>query len=131
VVGGVCSGVVECGGVDRRAVSNESIIEALSVEDPATLTSPEASAFRRLADAMGDDRQALIAQASSIFRGEIALRRIAAPTLVLAGDADPLAVRPEVLVAAIPDAELRMLAGNHMQAVADPIFTKSIVDFLA
>jgi pimeloyl-ACP methyl ester carboxylesterase len=131
VVGGVGSGVVECGGVDRRAVSNESIIEALSVEDPATLASPEAVAFRHLADAIGDDRRALIAQASSIFRGEIALGRIAAPTLVLAGDADPLAVRPQVLVAAIPHAELRILAGNHMQAVADPSFAKSIVDFLA
>jgi len=131
VVGGVGSGVVECGGVDRRAVSNESIIEALSVEDPATLASAEAAAFRRLADAMGDDREALIAQASSIFRGEIPLGRIAAPTLVLAGDADPLAVRPEVLVAAIPDAELRILTGDHMQAVADPGFAQSIVDFLA
>jgi pimeloyl-ACP methyl ester carboxylesterase len=131
VVGGVGSGVVECGGVDRRAVSNESIIEALSVEDPATLASAEAAAFRRLADAMGDDRDALIAQASSIFRGEIPLARIAAPTLVLAGDADPLAVRPEVLVAAIPHAELRILTGDHMQAVADPGFAQSIVDFLA
>jgi pimeloyl-ACP methyl ester carboxylesterase len=32
VVGGVGSGVIECGGVDRRAVSNESIIEALRAE---------------------------------------------------------------------------------------------------
>jgi pimeloyl-ACP methyl ester carboxylesterase len=131
VVGGVGSGVIECGGVDRRAVSNESIIEALRVENPATLASPEAAAFRRLADAMGGDREALVAQASSIFRGEIQLERIAAPTLVLAGDADPLAVRPEVLAAAIPQATLRILSGNHMQAVADPRFAKSIVDFLA
>jgi pimeloyl-ACP methyl ester carboxylesterase len=131
VVGGVGSGVVECGGVDRRAVSNESIIQALLAEDPATLEAPQAAAFRRLADALGADREALVAQASSIFRGEIALAQITAPTLVLAGDADPLAVRPEVLVAAIPDATLRILAGNHMQAVADPDFKSSIVEFLA
>jgi pimeloyl-ACP methyl ester carboxylesterase len=131
VVGGVGSGVIECGGVDRRAVSNESIIEALRVEDPATLEAPQAAAFRALADALGADRQALVAQASSIFRGEIALDRIAAPTLILAGDADPLAVRPEVLAAAIPDATLRILVGNHIGALADPGFTRSIVDFLA
>jgi pimeloyl-ACP methyl ester carboxylesterase len=131
VVGGVGSGVVECGGVDRRAVSNESIIQALRADDPATPQAPEAKAFRTLADALGGDREALVAQASSIFRGEIALDRIVAPTLVLAGDADPLAVRPEVLAAAIPNATLRMLAGNHMQAVADPAFTRSIVEFLA
>jgi pimeloyl-ACP methyl ester carboxylesterase len=131
VLGGVGSGVIECGGVDRRAVSNESIIEALRAEEPSTLEAPQAAAFRRLADALGADREALIAQASSIFRGEIALERITAPTLVLAGDSDPLAVRPEVLVAAIPDATLRILTGNHMQAVADPGFTSSIVEFLA
>jgi len=131
VVGGVGSGVIECGGVDRRAVSNESIIEALSAEDPASLRSPEASAFRGLADALGADREALIAQASSIYRGNIALGAITAPTLVLAGDADPLAVRPEVLAEAIPDATLRIVSGNHIEAIADPSFTRSIVDFLA
>jgi pimeloyl-ACP methyl ester carboxylesterase len=131
VLGGVGSGVIECGGVDRRAVSNESIIEALSTHDPETLTTPEARAFRKLADALGADREALLAQASSIFRGEIALDRITAATLILAGDADPLAVRPEVLAEAIADAELRILSGNHMSAVADPAFTRSIVDFIA
>lgn len=131
VVGGVGSGVVECGGVDRRAVSNESIIEALSTEDPSTLKAPEAAAFRGLADALDADREALIAQASSVFRGNIALERISAPTLVLAGDADPLAVRPEVLADAIPDATLRIVAGNHMEAVVDLSFRQSIVDFLA
>jgi pimeloyl-ACP methyl ester carboxylesterase len=130
-VGGVGSGVIECGGVDRRAVSNESIIEALSAEDSSTLAVPQALAFRTLADALGADRQALVAQASSIFRGEIALARITAPALVLAGESDPLAVRPEILAAAIPNATLRMLAGNHVEAVADPSFTSSIVDFLA
>ena len=130
VVGGVGSGVIECGGVDRRAVSNESIIEALSSEDPSRLEAP-AAAFRTLADTVGADRKALLAQASSIYRGEISAQRISAPTLVLAGDADPLAVRPEVLVDAIPDATLQIVSGDHMQAIGDPSFTASIVDFLA
>src|ERR1039458_5047255 len=63
--GGVRAGVIECGGVDRRAVSNESIVEALSVDDPASVISPEAAAFRALADALDGDRQALVAQARS------------------------------------------------------------------
>jgi pimeloyl-ACP methyl ester carboxylesterase len=131
VVGGIGSGVIECGGVDRRAVSNESIIEALRVEDPSTLQESGAQAFRALADALEADREALVAQASSVFRGHIALERISAPTLVLAGDADPLAVRPEVLAAAIPDATLRILSGDHIGAIADPRFTQWTVDFLA
>ena len=91
-----------------------------------------AIAFRRLADALDGDREALVAQASSIYRGEIALERISAPTLVLAGDTDPLALRPEVLVAAIPDADAADRShGDHTHAVVDPRFASSIVDFLA
>ncbi len=131
VLGGIGSGVIECGGVDRRAVPNEAIIEALSVEDPATIAMPEAAAFRTLADAIDADREALIAQASSIYRGAIALERISARTLVLAGDADPLAVRPEVLRDAIPGATLRILSGDHVGVIADPRFTQSLLDFLA
>ena len=131
VVGGVGSGVIECGGVDRRAVSNESIIEALSAADPAALGESGAGAFRALADALGADRGALVAQARSVFRGEIALDRISAPTLLLAGEADPLAVRPQVLADAIPDARLQVLSGDHAGAVLDARFSRSIVEFLA
>ncbi len=131
VLGGVGSGIVECGGVDRRAVPNEAIIDALEAEDPAGIRSPSAAAFRTLADALNGDRKALAAQARAVFRGEIALERIAAPTLLLAGDADPLAIRPEVLAEAIPDARLRILSGDHVGAIADPRFKQSIVEFLA
>jgi pimeloyl-ACP methyl ester carboxylesterase len=61
-------------------------------------------------------------------------RTVVAPDargLVLAGDADSLAVRPEMLAEAIPEATLRMVSGDHMAAIADPRFTTSIVDFLA
>ena len=132
VVGGVGAGIIECGGVDRRAMSNESVIEALSVADPAALgESGGASAFRALADALGGDRMALVAQARSVFRGQIALDRISAPTLLLAGEADPLAVRPALLAEAIPDARLQIVSGDHVGAVADAGFARSIVDFLA
>jgi pimeloyl-ACP methyl ester carboxylesterase len=131
VVGGVGSGVVECGGVDRRAVSNESIIEALAAEDPSALTGSGGSWFRALADALGADRKALLAQARARYSGGVDLASISARTLVLAGDGDPLADRPEVLVGAIPGAELRYVRGDHAGAVADPLFTSYIVDFLA
>jgi pimeloyl-ACP methyl ester carboxylesterase len=131
IIGGVGSGVIECGGVDRRAVSDESIIEALSTDDLASIETPEARAFRTLADALDSDRDALVAQARSIYRGRIALEQITAPTLILAGEEDPLAVRPETLSGEIPNATLKILAGNHIEALADPRFTQSIVDFLA
>jgi pimeloyl-ACP methyl ester carboxylesterase len=130
IVGGVGAGIIECGGVDRRAVSNDSIIDALRAEDPATIQVPGALAFRRLADAVGADREALIAQAIAVHRDHIELAHIMAPTLVLAGDEDPLAVRPEALADAIPRAKLEILRGDHLGAVADPRFTQSIVEFL-
>lgn len=131
VVGGIGSGVIECGGVDRRAVSNDSIIAALRAEDASAPTAPGASAYRALADAVGADREALVAHARSLYRGQIALERISAPTLVIAGDRDPLAVRPQVLAQAMPEAELLIVAGDHVEAVADRRFTEAIVDFLA
>jgi pimeloyl-ACP methyl ester carboxylesterase len=131
VVGGVGSGIIECGGVDRRAVPNDAIIAALEAEDPSAIREPGAAAFRMLADALNSDRKALAAQAFSIFRGDIALGDISSPTLVLAGDADPLAIRPQVLSEAIPDARLQILSGDHVGAIGDPRFKQSIVDFLA
>ena len=131
VVGGIGSGVVECGGVDRRSVSNDSIIAALRAEDASGTAAPRASPYRALADAVGADREALVAHARSLYRGGIALERISAPTLVIAGDRDPLAVRPQVLVQALPEAELRLLAGDHLEAVADRRFAQAIVEFLA
>jgi pimeloyl-ACP methyl ester carboxylesterase len=132
VIGGVGSGVVECGGVDRRIVSNESIKKALEAENSEEVAGldPAAAAFRRLADALGADRRALLAQASSIHRDGVALDQITAPLLLLAGAEDPLADRPEVLVAEIPDAHLRLLSGDHMAVVGDPDFAASIVAFL-
>lgn len=131
VAGGVGSGVIECGGVDRRAVSNDSIIDALNVDDPSTLTDPGAQGFRMLADALGCDREALIAQARAVHRDGVELERITATTLILAGDEDPLAIRPQVLAQAIPGAELRIISGNHVGALGDPRFAQSIVEFLA
>jgi pimeloyl-ACP methyl ester carboxylesterase len=131
VVGGVGSGVVECGGVDRRTIVKGSVADALAVEDPATIEDPGAAAFRTLADAVNADRLALAAHASAIHRDGVALDRIAAPTLVVAGDADPLAARPEVLADAIPNATLRIFSGDHLSVFGDARLVPAIVDFLA
>ena len=130
-IGGVGSGVVECGGVDRRSVSQEAIVAALQAGDPAEIDDPGALLFRQLADALGSDRLALVAHARSVYQGGVELERISAPTLVLAGDEDPLADRPEALIEAIPDATLRLLHGNHIGALGDPGFRTAVVDFLA
>jgi pimeloyl-ACP methyl ester carboxylesterase len=123
--------VVECGGVDRRHVSKEAIVAALEVGDVAEVEDAKALPFRQLADALGGDRSALAAQARSVYQGGVELGRISAPTLLLAGEEDPLAERPAVLADAIPDGTLRLVQGNHIGALGDPAFAASIVEFLA
>jgi pimeloyl-ACP methyl ester carboxylesterase len=130
VVGGVGAAVVELGGVDTRVVPNEMLVGALLADDPSQ-ASPAATGFRMLADAIGGDRLALAAQARSVHCEPIPLGRITAPTLVLAGDADPLAARPEVLAAAIPGASLVAVPGDHQLAVLSPLFSSAILGFLA
>jgi pimeloyl-ACP methyl ester carboxylesterase len=132
VVGGVGAGVIECGGVDRRGVSNESIVAALSAEGEEALAAiePPALAYRHLADALKADRLALLAQAAAIHRDGVEPERIRVPTLVLAGSTDPMAIRPEVLSQALPNATLKILDGDHVGALRDPRLTASIVEFL-
>jgi pimeloyl-ACP methyl ester carboxylesterase len=131
IVGGVGSGIIECGGVDRRSLDNDAIIDALRAEDAEALTERGARSFRQLADALGADREALVAQARSIHRGGVALEQIDVPALVLAGEEDPVAIRPQVLAEALPYGTLQLLVGDHMSTLADPRFTTSIVEFLA
>ncbi|MGI8331996.1 alpha/beta fold hydrolase [Actinomadura scrupuli] len=131
VVGGVGAGIVEVGGVDTRAMPLGAVIAALTADEPSALDDPGAAGFRALADGTGADRAALAAHAAAVRPLDIPLAAISAPTLVLAGDADPLAARPEVLAAAIPGARLALVPGDHLTAVPEPRFAASIVEFLA
>ncbi|MEU3460487.1 alpha/beta fold hydrolase [Streptomyces sp. NPDC006733] len=130
VSGGVGAGVVEVGGLDRRAIPTELVTAALTAENPANAPA-EAAGFRLLADAMGADRQALIAQLSAAFRGPMPLADIRVPSLVLAGSEDPLAVRPAVLADAIAGAELTVLPGDHLTVVRHPRFAPTVAAFLS
>ncbi len=131
VIGGVGAAVVELGGLDTRAVRREAIAAALLADDPAAIADPGAARFRQLADLVGADRQALAAHAAAPRAATVSLRDISAPTLVIAGDADPLAARPQVLASAIPRARTLILSGDHLTVVTNPRFASAIVDFLA
>jgi pimeloyl-ACP methyl ester carboxylesterase len=131
VVGGVGAGIAERGGVDSRVVRREAIIAALRAPEPGRIADPVAARFRALADIAGADREALAAHASAAFAGGVPLDQITAPTLVIAGTEDQLAARPEALSAAIPQARLLLISGDHLSAVINPDFAAAIVEFLA
>ncbi len=61
----------------------------------------------------------------------IALESITALTLVIAGDHDPLAQHPEILVGAIANARLEIKSGDHTGVANDPTFTPTLVEFLS
>jgi pimeloyl-ACP methyl ester carboxylesterase len=129
-VGGIGAGVVELGGLDTRMVGQEALIAALEADDPASIPDRAAAGFRAFADSFGADRLALAAHARVVHTGPIPLRDITAPTLVLAGEDDPLAVRPQLLADAIPGARLLLVPGDHLSAVAGPAFGSALVEFL-
>lgn len=131
VIGGVGCGVVELGGLDTRALPSGAIREALLADDASGITEPAAAQFRFLADVTKADRFALAAQAGAVHASPIALDRIRAATLVIAGADDPLASRPEVLANAIIGATLQVVAGDHMTAVSNPELAAALVAFLA
>ncbi|MGN2637125.1 alpha/beta fold hydrolase [Nocardia takedensis] len=129
VVGGIGSGVIDCGGIDRRAIELGSLIAAMG-DEPVDVP-PLAAKFRFLADVLGADRAAIRAVAAGLDDRPIgALDGITAPTLVLAGAEDPLAVEPDRLAAALPDGRAVVVPGEHMLAVAAPEFAAALVEFV-
>lgn len=131
VVGGVGGTLVERDGRGPEAVAARGAVAgALRAPDAASIQDPIAVRFRMLADVVGTDREALAACAEASFTSAIPFAQISAPTLVLVGDADPLAARPEALAAAIPHAQLRVITGDHLSAVTNPAFAPAIVEFL-
>lgn len=131
VVGGVGAGVVELGGVDTRVLPNELLVRALLAADPTTIDHPGVAAFRAFADALKADRKALAAQAQAVNTRPIALANIQSPTLIVAGEDDPLAQRPQLLQNAIAWAQLHTLPGDHLSVLRHPDFASRVAEFLS
>ncbi|MEV0246293.1 alpha/beta fold hydrolase [Nocardia sp. NPDC050712] len=128
-VGGIGSGVIDCGGVDRRVIDVEELQLAMTGDGSAA--QPVARMFRVLADAVQADVDAIKAVARGLDAAPITtLDDVTVPTLVLAGDADPFAAEPERLAAALPDGRLVVVPGDHLMAVADPAFSAALIEFL-
>lgn len=128
-IGGLGANLVE-GGLAAMATSGAAVADALEADDLETITDPLARSFRDFADSIGAEREALAAHVRADRRSEIDLGAIAVPTLVLAGDKDPLARNPQVLATAIPGSRLEVVPGDHLRAVSAPEFKQALIDFL-
>lgn len=132
VVGGVGAGIVEVGGLDQRELPGPILASAFLAEDPATIDHPLGQAWRAFVTTIGADLPALAAQVQAMHTGGVALSAIAAPTLLLSGDRDNLAARPEVLAERLQHAEIRRVPqADHLGAPSHPEFLAAIAAFLA
>ena len=91
------------------------------------------AAYRILAQAMGNDLEALAA----VLRGDgseavsvAALHDVTAPVLVLNGRDDPAHLATARLREVLPTARVAICAGDHLSAPWQPSFQQAVVDFL-
>ncbi|HMC91083.1 MAG TPA: alpha/beta fold hydrolase [Allosphingosinicella sp.] len=93
--------------------------------------SPEWLAEAFLKTTKGDPQALLPLLGSFVDSTENELRRLAMPTLVLAGTEDQDNGPAEDLAHLLPDARFVEVPGNHMSAVTKPELGRAIADFLA
>jgi pimeloyl-ACP methyl ester carboxylesterase len=129
-VGGVGPATVtELADDDRHAKRCRVLADALRADDPSAVIGVGARRFRTFADYVGGDRLALAAQAEALHCEPVPVGLVTVPTLVLAGDADPIAARAQELAAAMPRATLKMLPGDHLGVPASAAFAVALVEF--
>ena len=128
------------GGVGGRLLTGEPIsattmtmAEALTTDDPGSITDPTLRGFRQFADNQGEDRLALAAcsQGRGGAAGADAIWGLNVPTLIVAGSRDELAGDPLALADAIPGAKsVTLPACDHFSAIPHALFKAAVFDFL-
>jgi amino acid adenylation domain-containing protein len=129
VLAGVGEGLIPGGGAEE-AFPVTDIVDALVADEPDPAVDPDALWFRDLADRSGSDRIALAAHLSAPPQGAVPLASVRVPTLIVAGEDDRLARRPGRLAAALADARVAMVPGDHRTTLAAPRFKTCLVEFL-
>lgn len=128
ILGGIGAGVLRT----RPSSMVGALADALETDDPASITDPTAKGFRIFAESTGADRLALAAvQRAGAHVEPVPAADISVPTLVLCGEGDVLVGAPQPLADAIAGAEVTVIGGDHLGAVADPGFVPAIVDWVS
>ena len=111
-----------------------ALADALLSPDPSSITDPRAKMFRAFADQPGKDRFALAAcmRAMSPRLPVETLVHLTRPVLVVTGEKDDTAGRPEPLAAIFANGRAVSIAGrDHMSAVGDKHTRQAVIDFFA
>jgi pimeloyl-ACP methyl ester carboxylesterase len=117
----------------RAPENGETIVTAMTVEDPSSIKTDFLKSFRQFADEQGEDRQALAAfsQAQNPPLDRDTLGRLDMPVLVVAGSGDDLAGSPEDLARLFPHGKGVTLPGcDHFSAIPHASLKATVFDFL-
>ncbi|HEY5649845.1 MAG TPA: alpha/beta fold hydrolase [Acidimicrobiia bacterium] len=109
---------------------SEGFAAALSVDDPTEISDRGLREFRYEIDESGGDRHALAAHLRVLHKDPLALGRIEAPTLVIAGRDDTLSPEPGLLARAIPRGQAITIPGDHAGAKTTAAFIDAVAAFL-
>lgn len=107
--------------------------EAMLADDPESIKEPFLRSFRQFADEQGEDRKALAAfvRAENPPLDIEALRTLAMPVLVVAGQRDTGAGDPEDLARVFPEGRGLTVAGcDHFSAIPHALTKAGVFDFL-
>jgi len=129
----VLGGIAYDDGLEDKA-DRDAISEAYRADDPATIKSPVARAYRRFAESMPNDLKALAAliDAERSPFDPAGLAAVRLPVLIVVGTQDNAIGDPRQLETMIPGARLVMLEGrDHMSAPADPGFKDAVFEFIS
>lgn len=116
------------------ADSRARLAEALLTPDKGAITDPRARMFRNFAEQPGKDRIALAAcmRAMSPHLPVETLAQLRPPVLVVCGELDDIAGKPEPLASSFPDGKaVTILGRDHMTAVGDRATRRAVIDFFA
>jgi pimeloyl-ACP methyl ester carboxylesterase len=128
----VLGGIAYDDGLEDKA-DRDAIADAYRADDPVTIKSPVAKAYRRFAESMPNDLTALAAliDAERLPFDPAKLAAVRMPVLIVVGSNDNAIGDPQPLAKMIPEAQLLMLDGrDHMTAPADPRFKEVVFEFL-
>jgi pimeloyl-ACP methyl ester carboxylesterase len=127
----ICAGIGETYFASK--MHRRTIAEGLRASDPATISDPQAKAFRAFASQGGKDLLALAAcmSADRTMYTKEQLGRCAARVLVVDGDKDTQSGAPEPLAAAFANGRAVTVPNrDHMTAVGDKVYKAAVLDFL-
>ena len=128
----VLGGIAYDDGLEDRA-DRDAISAAYRADDPATIKSPVAKAYRRFAESMPNDLKALagLIDAERSPFDPMKLAAVRMPVLIVVGTEDNAIGDPRPLPKMIPGARLVMLEGrDHLTAPADPRFKQVVLEFI-